>query len=95
MAEQRTPITFTLFILSLAASAEVHLGSLPAPGSDEPGQPNLKEAAHLIDVLVMLKEKTVDNLDEQESRLLESVLYDLQMRYVEASSKGENRIVQP
>lgn len=78
-------ITFSLFVLSLAASAEIHLGTMPQPGSDEPGPPNLTEASHLIEVIAMLKDKTEGNLDEQEERLIESVLFDLRMRYVEAA----------
>ena len=93
MADQ-PQITFTLFILSLAASAEIHLGSMPPPGSDQPLPPNLKEASHLIEVLAMLQDKTSGNLDEDEERLLESVLYDLRMRFVEASG-GEKRVVEP
>jgi hypothetical protein len=88
MTEQPV-ITFSLFVLSLAASAEIHLGSLPAPGSDKPGQPNLKEASHLIEVIAMLKDKTEGNLDEQEERLIESVLFDLRMRFVEASDAAK------
>jgi hypothetical protein len=84
MTEQPT-ITFSLFILSLAASAEIHLGSMPQPGTDQPGPPNLTEASHLIEVIAMLKDKTAGNLEEQEERLVESVLYDLRMRYVEAA----------
>ena len=91
---EQPPITFTLFVLSLAASAEIHLGSLPPPGSDKPLPPNLKEASHLIEVLAMLAEKTAGNLDEGEERLMDSVLYDLRMRFVEASG-GEKRIVEP
>lgn len=82
MTDQPT-ITFSLFVLSLAASAEIHLGSLPQPGSDKPGAPNLTEAGHLIEVLAMLKDKTRNNLDAQEERLIESVLYDLRMRFVQ------------
>jgi hypothetical protein len=85
MTDQPT-ITFSLFVLSLAASAEIHLGSLPQPGSDKPGTPNLNEASHLIQVIAMLKAKTEGNLDEQEARLIDSVLYDLRMRYVEVSN---------
>jgi hypothetical protein len=87
-------ITFSLFVLSLSASAEIHLGQLPPPGSHTPGPPNLKEAAHLIEVIAMLKEKTVGNLDESEEQLIEAVLYDLRMRYVEAAG-GEKRVVEP
>ncbi len=93
MADQ-PQITFNLFVLSLAASAEIHLGSLPPPGTDKPRPPNLKEASHLIEVLAMLKDKTEGNLDEEEERLVDSVLYDLRMRYVEASG-GEKRVVEP
>lgn len=87
-------ITFSLFVLSLSASAEIHLGQLPAPGSDKPAPPNLREAAHLIEVLGMLKEKTAGNLDESEEQLIEAVLYDLRMRYVEAAG-AEKRAVEP
>jgi hypothetical protein len=93
MADQPT-ITFSLFVLSLAASAEVHLGSMPAPGSSAPAKPNLKEASHLIEVLAMLKERTAGNLDESEEQLMEAVLYDLRIRYVEAM-RGEPRVVEP
>jgi hypothetical protein len=86
-------ITFSLFILSLSASAEIHLGQLPPPGRDKPIPPNRKEAAHLIEVIAMLKEKTLGNLDESEERLIEAVLYDLRMRYVEAAG-GEKRAVE-
>jgi hypothetical protein len=85
MAEQPPTITFSLFVLSLAASAEIHLGTMPQPGSDKPGPPSLTEASHLIEVIAMLKEKTAGNLDEQEERLVESVLFDLRMRFVEAA----------
>ena len=87
-------ITFSLFVLSLSASAEIHLGQLSPPGSDAPAPPNLREAAHLIEVIAMLKEKTVGNLEESEERLLDAVLYDLRMRYVEAAG-GEKRVVEP
>jgi hypothetical protein len=87
-------ITFSLFVLSLSASVEIHLGQLPPPGSDALARPNLKEAAHLIEVIAMLKEKTVGNLEESEEQLVDAVLYDLRMRYVEAAG-GEKRAVEP
>ena len=83
--ENAPPITFSLFVLSLAASAESHLGTLRMPGAEKPEAPNLTEAAHLIEVLAMLKEKTAGNLDESEDRLIGAILYDLRMRYVEVA----------
>jgi hypothetical protein len=35
----------------------------------------------------MLQEKTKGNLDQDEERLLKSVLYDLRMRYIQKSDK--------
>ena len=86
-------ITFSLFVLSLSASAEIHLGQLPPPGSDTPSAPNLKEAAHLIEVLAMLREKTAGNLEESEETLIDAVLYDLRLRYVELAG-AEKRVVE-
>jgi hypothetical protein len=87
-------ITFSLFVLSLSATAEIHLGQLAAPGSDKAAPPNLREAAHLIEVIAMLREKTEGNLDESEEQLIEAVLYDLRMRYVEVAG-AEKRVVEP
>jgi hypothetical protein len=87
-------ITFSLFVLSLSASVEIHLGQLPPPGSSTPAPPNLKEAAHLIAVIAMLKEKTAGNLEDSEEQLIDAVLYDLRLRYVEAAG-GETRVVKP
>jgi hypothetical protein len=87
-------ITFSLFVLSLSASAEIHLGQLPPPGSDRPAVPNLREAAHLIEVIAMLQEKTAGNLEESEERLIDAVPHDLRLRYAEAAG-GEKRVVEP
>jgi hypothetical protein len=64
-----------------ASSALVSLGLAPDPQTNE-SRRDLAQAQAAIDVLLMLREKTNGNRTEQESRLLESVLYDLQMRFV-------------
>jgi hypothetical protein len=87
-------ITFSLFVLSLSASAEIHLGRLPVPGTSKPAEPNLREASHLIEVIAMLKDKTAGNLDESEEQLLDAVLYDLRMQYVQLTST-EKKVVEP
>ena len=66
---------------------------MPAPGADKPGAPNLKEASHLIELLALLREKTKNNLDESEQKLLESVLYDLRLGYVQAAG-GQKRVTE-
>ena len=69
-----------LFMM-FASSALVSLGLAPDPQTNE-SRRDLAQAQAAIDVLLMLREKTNGNRTEQESHLLESVLYDLQMRFV-------------
>jgi hypothetical protein len=77
------PIDFSTHILSLASSAMCEMGAMPAPDG-KTLTPDLEAAHHLIDVLGMLEEKTRGNLDESEQKLLQSLLYDLRVAYVDA-----------
>jgi hypothetical protein len=86
-------ISFAQFILSLGTTAAVHFGDLPDPVSGEPGEANLVAASQMIDVLAMLQEKTRGNLDPAEAKLLDDLLYDLRMRFVQAQQQP--RIVRP
>ena len=52
---------------------------------------DLEQAREAIDVLVLLRDKTSGNRTEQESRLLEEIVYDLQMRFVRAAEAGPPR----
>ena len=72
-----------LFIM-LASSALVNLGEGADP---ETGQRalDLEQARDAIDLLSLLRVKTEGNRTEQESRLLEEMLYDLQLRFVRAA----------
>ena len=74
-------VTFSTFILSLASSALVQLGEVPDPETGRMEQ-DLALARHNIDVLEMLRQKTERCLEEQERRLLESILYELRMKFV-------------
>ncbi|HFC97242.1 MAG TPA: DUF1844 domain-containing protein [Thermosulfurimonas dismutans] len=79
------PVTFSTFILSLNTAALIHLGELPNPDTNEKTV-NLTLARHTIDTLDMLREKTRGNLTPDEERLLESILYELRLRYVKLTS---------
>jgi hypothetical protein len=68
-------------VMMFASSALVSLGAVSEPGADPHGV-DLPQAQASIDVLLMLRDKTRGNRTEQESRLLDDVLYDLQMRFV-------------
>jgi hypothetical protein len=77
-----------LFMM-FASSALINLGAVPDPQTDE-RRLDLGQAQAAIDVLLMLRDKTRGNRSEQESRLLEDILYDLQMRFVRAA-RGPSR----
>ncbi len=78
-------IDFSTFALSLATSAFYHLGLVDPPPGSERVEKNLPLARQTIDTLELLQEKTRGNLDEEESKLLQSLLYELHLRFVEAS----------
>ena len=80
-------IDFSTFVLSLGTTALYQLGDIGdfESGSKGRGEPNLPIARQTIDTLEMLTEKTRGNLTDTESKLLESILYELHMRFVEAS----------
>jgi len=82
---ESSSISFVAFVLSLAHTAAVHFGDVPDPVSGEKMQANLPAAQQMIDILSLLDEKTRGNLTPEERRLLEQVLFELRLRYVEAS----------
>jgi hypothetical protein len=85
--EEPTPlpeINFATFVISLSSSALIHLGIAPDPMTGEQTK-DLTIAKQTIDMLAMLQEKTRGNLTEEEAQLMESMLYDLRMRYVDES----------
>ncbi len=79
---------FSTFVLSLATSALYHLGLVEDPETHKTVPPDLSLARQTIDTLEILQEKTRGNLDDDERRLLESLMYELRMRFVEARKGG-------
>jgi hypothetical protein len=88
------PLTFTAFVVSLASTAAIHFGDLPDPISGQPSEPNLDGASQMIEILSLLEVKTRGNLTAEERQVLEQVLYELRMRFVEAKDGGK-RIIEP
>src|SRR5512139_2067348 len=80
--EGTLPLNFGTFVLSLSTQALAHLGEIPNP-LDNHVAVDLVAAKQMIDILGILKEKTKGNLDSSESGLLDTVLYDLRLKYVE------------
>jgi len=72
---------FGFFATTLGLQASISLGDIPNPSTNKKEE-NLDQAKYIIDTLEMLKDKTKNNLSKEESELLESILYDLRLRYV-------------
>ena len=77
------PADFATLVLSLGSSAVMYLGEAALPNADKPTR-NLPMAKQAIDLLTVLEEKTKGNLTSEEEQILESLLFDLRLRYVEA-----------
>ena len=78
-------IKFFSLIHMLQRSALVGLGLMP----DREGEfiPHLEEAKAAIDLIGMLQKRTEGNLDEIEQTLLQGILTELRMQFVQAPSK--------
>lgn len=85
--ETAEPVTFSTFVLGLSTQALFHLGEIPDPVTSNTTR-DLVAAKQVIDILGVLREKTRNNLQAGEETLLDSVLYDLRMRYVELARSG-------
>jgi len=78
-------IDFSTFVLSLSTTALYQMGLVEEPGSDERVEPDLLLAQQTLDTLEMLQRKTRGNLEPEEQKLFESLLYELRLRFVEVS----------
>ncbi|MFZ0711995.1 MAG: DUF1844 domain-containing protein [Terrimicrobiaceae bacterium] len=76
---------FIEFVMMQAQQASLFLGRIPSPQSGKP-EVLLEPAKLFIDHLEMIREKTRGNLTGQEAEILNSVLTDLQMAFVQASA---------
>ena len=74
-------INFSTFVVSLNASALLHLGAIEDPNTGKMDR-NLPMAKQTIDILSMLENKTAGNLTKDEENLLKNILYDLRIIYV-------------
>ncbi len=82
-------INFLNYITSLGFQAMIFLGEIPNPATNDTDK-NIEQAKFLIDTLTMLKDKTKGNLTDQESDLLGSSVYELQLKYVNAVEKEDS-----
>ncbi len=92
--EEQPGISFAGFVISLATTAAVHFGDMADPNTGERQEPDLVAAHQMIDLISLLQAKTKGNLTDDEAKLVDDLLYELRMRYVQAQ-QGERRIVEP
>jgi hypothetical protein len=96
--QDASEVTFIGFVLSLAHTAAFHFGDVADPVTGQAGQINIAAARQIIDILVLLEQKTRGNLTAEERQLLEQLVYELQLRYVEATKSAPqepSRIIIP
>ena len=74
-------VNFSTFVLSLNASALMHLGIIEDPTTGSRNK-SLAMAKHAIDTMVMLQEKTAGNLTADEEKMVRNLITDLRIMYV-------------
>lgn len=85
------PASFVNFLSTLATNAAAALGAIPHPATGQRSL-DLETGKYWLDVLAMVREKTKGNLHPQESRLLESLLGDLRLQYVQIVKATEEKL---
>jgi hypothetical protein len=81
-SEPLPEMTFASFLISLNTSALMHLGLLPDLATRQL-EKNPELARQTIDLIGILKEKTRNNLSQEEEDLLNNLLYDLRLKFVD------------
>jgi hypothetical protein len=80
------PSGFETLVSYLSTTTMFQLGLIPGPGGERI-PPDMVNAQRTIDLLQVLQEKTTGNLTPNESRLLDDVLYELRMTFVELQKR--------
>ncbi len=85
------PASFVNFLSTLATNAAASLGAMPHPATGQRSV-DLETGKYWLDILGMLTEKTKGNLHPQEARLLQGILGDLRMQYVQLVRATEEKL---
>ena len=80
------PIDFPTYILGYYTQGLVLLGETPNPYTQKKEE-DVESVRNIIDVLSMIEQKTKGNLSSEENQLLESVLYELRMKFMAKTSR--------
>ena len=86
--EQQNELLFMQLVMMFQGLALQNLGKVMNPVTNQIER-NLEQAKNMIDILGMLDEKTKGNLNDNEQKLMEHVLFELRMNYVDELKKDE------
>lgn len=82
MSAQKLEANFSVLVMSIASSAAMSMGLAPDPQTGKTDK-DKQMARFNIDLLLMLQEKTKNNLSDDEKKFMESIVTDLQMKYLQ------------
>ncbi len=85
--EEMPDASFSELVNILVMQTMAGFGALAGPGGQRI-PPNMEVAKHFIDMLQVLDDKTKGNLNEEEQKLMDQVLYELRMQYVQMTTGG-------
>lgn len=86
--DQSEELNFSNYVASLGFQALIFMGEIPNPVTEQ-AEKNLPQSKFLIDTLILLREKTKGNLTEQEDKLLNGAIYELQVKFIEVLKKEQ------
>ena len=81
------PPTLDVLITTLATQAMMLLGQIPNPMTGK-AEFDLPQAQHFVDTLAMLEQKTAGNRTPGETRLLDNLLHELRMVFVQMTARS-------
>jgi hypothetical protein len=87
------PVTFEHVIQSIYLSAVVAMGAATEPGQKP--RIDILGARQSIDMLIALQDKTQGNLTDKEQRLLQNMLFELRMMFLEITNAIANQAHNP
>jgi hypothetical protein len=80
---------FSNLIMMLGTNGMMSLGKIPHPVTGR-SEIQLEGAKMMIDMLDAVRQRTQGNLSDEESKLLDRTLSDLQLTYVAEMGRGRN-----
>ena len=80
--DEHVEMSFSTFLVGLSTEALAALGEMPDPVTGQRRR-DLGAARQFIDIIGILRDKTRGNLDREEQNLIEAILFELRMKYVE------------